>query len=246
MISVGITTRNRPEYLRLALLHFSEYSQNINIIVIDDNSEDGALNKIICNAYGVGYHYNSTRLGIAKSKNECLKRMVALDTEHFFLFDDDCFPKKAGWENCYIAAAQKSGMHHLMHLTPFSNIQPVGIMPHVTAYNNCAGVMLYVDKKAVDTVGGYDTRFGLYGYEHGQYSKRIHAAKLSGDYKYNTPCDSGEYIYSLDINYGWYKELPPFADGFSDKLYSSVTPQESFASEENAYLMNDFQIKVDL
>jgi glycosyltransferase involved in cell wall biosynthesis len=256
IISAGITTRNRPEYLRLALQHFLEYSKNINIIVIDDNSDNGMcqlINKETCESlkYGLNvnniklsYYYNETRLGIAKSKNECLRKMAALNTEHFFLFDDDCFPKKQDWEKCYIQAAQKSNAHHLMHLTPFSIIQPVKAMEHITAYNNCAGVMLYIDRKVVENVGGYDTRFGLYGYEHAQYSKRIHQAKLSGEYIYNTPNASGDYIYSLDINFGWYKELPPFADYFSDKLYSSVTKQEANTAADNAYLMNDCNCKI--
>lgn len=256
IISVGITTRNRPEYLKLALMHFLEYSQDINIIIIDDNSDNnGILNKATYESliYGfrvrninLSYYYNETRLGIAKSKNECLRKMVALNTEHFFLFDDDCFPKKEGWERCYVEAAQKSNVHHLIHLTPFSIIQPTAKMEHITAYNNCAGVMLYIDRNVIDIVGGYDTRFGLYGYEHAQYSKRIHAAKLAGEYNYNTPNYSGAYIYSLDINYGWYKELPPFTTYFSDKLYSSVTKQEANTAADNAHLMNDFKIKVEL
>lgn len=250
MITIGITTRNRPEYLALALEHFITYSRPTNKIIIINDDSDCSYQKVLNNIpanykNNISYHNNSVRNGIAKSKNECLKRMIDLNANHFFLFDDDCFPKKDGWEDCFINAAQKSNVHHLMFLTPFSIIQPIHKMDHITAYNNCAGVMLYLDKKVVETVGGFDTRFGFYGYEHAQYSKRIHAAKLSGNYLYNSPNNANDYIYSLDISFGWNQETPPLGN-FDKKLYSSVTKEEAQDASNNSWLMNDFQIKVNL
>jgi glycosyltransferase involved in cell wall biosynthesis len=252
MISVAITTRNRPEYLRLALVHFLHYSTQVNnIIIIDDNSDCKEENEKIIQEFkyafsftkciNLHYHYNNVRLGIAKSKNRCLNKMIELDTENFFLFDDDCFPKRIGWEACFIDASTDSNVHHLMFLTPFSIIQPVKQIGTITAYNNCAGVMLYVDRKVVEAVGGYDVRFGMYGYEHAQYSQRIYKAKLTGAYPYNTPNDANSYIYSLDISFGWNKEIPPFPEA-EQKLYSSVTKQEASLANENAYLMTDAPI----
>lgn len=250
MISVGITTRNRSKYLDLALQHFVKYSSVVDeIYIIDDGSDYTYQNFVVIKEWSsvsripISYSLNGTRLGIAKSKNKCLRHMQ--DSDHLFLFDDDCFPKKLGWEYCFIKAAQQSNVHHLMFLTPFSIIQPVQKMEHITAYNNCAGVMLYLNKYALDTVGGYDSRFGLYGYEHAQYSQRMFKAGLTGSHPYNTPNNANDYIYSLDINWGWNQQLPPLGD-FDQKLYSSVTQEEAKTAQDNAWLMNDYNIKVPL
>jgi hypothetical protein len=58
------------------------------------------------------------------------------------------------------------------------------------------------------------------------------------------PKDCGDFIYSLDIDFGWKKELPPH--GTVSSLYSSVTQEEAKKHEEYLYLLKDFDLKVPL
>lgn len=238
---IGITTRNRPEYLALALKHFAGFGGREHIFVYDDASTEPDANADICAEYGVSYAYGSERKGVAKAKNECLRALR--ENEHIFLFDDDCFPKKHGWQQCFITAARHTHVHHLMHIVPFSHITQIDELGPLAAFDGCSGVCLYVDKMCLNAVGGFDERFGIYGHEHAQYSQRAFLAKMSA-YPYMSPKNCGEFIYSLDINYGWKNEIPPL--GKVSKLYSSVTQEEAKKHEEYLYLLKDFDLKVPL
>jgi glycosyltransferase involved in cell wall biosynthesis len=103
-IGIGITTRNRNELLRRCvdsiLLHtLSPHT----LVIVDDASQEPVVEpraKVI---------RHSQRKGIACSKNDCLRALR--DCDHIFLFDDDCWPIREGWETQYIEASLISGCH---------------------------------------------------------------------------------------------------------------------------------------
>lgn len=91
----------------------------------------------------------------------------------------------------------------------------------IISYDNCNGCMLFFTREVVDKVGGFNKEFGYYGFEHADYSNRIHAAGLTPMGKYLCPAGASEYIYSLDIDHHkpeWHKKL---------KHKSSMTPKEA-------------------
>ena len=93
-IGIGITTRNRPDVIEFCVKqHLKHFNRNAKYLVVDDNSDDPDQNRKWAETIGE-YHYNEKRLGIAKSKNLCIK---SLDVDHLFLFDDDCFPIRNDW-----------------------------------------------------------------------------------------------------------------------------------------------------
>lgn len=126
--------------------------------------------------------------GIAKSKNMCLALLD--DCTDIFLFDDDCFPKVDNWFMLYI----NSGINHLCYTFGRKVLnQSNGL----TEYELPCGCMLYLKSECLDVVGGFDTDFENYSYEHVNYSQRIFNAEL-------TPAPfmdltlSKDYIHSMD------------------------------------------------
>lgn len=160
MISICITTRNRPKAFNLVLKSIKQHTNcEYQLIVVDDASE-----LPYCDAT---YRFEN-RVGIPAAKNKCLE---LAKYDHIFLFDDDTYPLHDEWYLPYI----KSGKEHLCFtfLTSFKSKK--GFKYH-TLGNGC---MLYVTRKCIDTIGGFDWNYGLGKYEHVDLSRRIHNAGLT-------------------------------------------------------------------
>jgi len=247
-IGIGITTRNRSIILDITLQHFLEYTPNINnykffVYNDTDNQEEKEKYYPVIEKYNfVNIEYGDNRLGIAKSKNKCLKFLH--DCEYVFLFDDDCFPKKIGWDQYYIDTYKKTDIHHLMHLSPVLGVSRQ--CDSITEFKNCMGVMLFFTRHALDILGGYDTRFNIYGYEHCQITNRAYDAKLMGNYwKYCSPNRSEEFIYSMDIELNNYGIAPPLNDmkniHFNSSLIGDEGKVQNFIDYNMKYL-NQYNI----
>jgi len=181
-IGIGITTRNRPEVLKYTIGQFFRFTPSeIDIVVVDDNSIEQT------DVDGCTYHYNTERLGVAKSKNECIK---LLDKDFVFLFDDDCFPTANKWWESWIDA----GENHMV-MSPGKVIRE--------KKDNCRhmdgglGCCIFLTRKAIETVGGFDPDFGMWVFEHAELSNRIFMAGLT-DWVYIAPLE--EHIYSFDYS----------------------------------------------
>ena len=195
--AVGITTYNRPQVLEFTLSQFDKYGGDV--IVIDDHSKGGCSKRCI---------RNEERLGIAKSKNKCISLLK--DYKKIFLFDDDCFPIKDKWWEIY------EGEHHYAHASyPSQHVKKyVGKNAY---WNGALGCAMMIDQEVLKTVGGMDSKFGLYGFEHVEYTMRIYRSGLI-PYPWLTPKNVQDYIWSFDA-LGSY-------DGFYWKPNSSISQAE--------------------
>lgn len=220
MVGIGITTRNRPEVFEFVAGQFNKYySDELKFVTIDDNSDNPDLNRRWAETIGE-YHFNETRLGIAKSKNECIKR---LDTDHIFLFDDDCFPTKPEWWKSWLDRA-----HHMVYaLSPLITIK--ALKDDTIWWNGCLGCCLYFTRHAIDTLGGFDPRFKVAGFEHVEITNRAKRAGLI-EHPYISPSVTG--IWSFDAS-GDYDE-------FTWYHKASMTKEEKrVAYAENAKAYNE-------
>ena len=250
---IGITTRNRPECLKVCLQHFAKFGHGDKIVVIDDNSEMWQVNKIVAESFGINviYKYSNSRLGISKAKNACLWELR--DCEHVFLFDDDAWPQRHNWAETWIKINEANDVGHSMfnvtsdaelELNPAFRavVQPITEIgtngTKMVSFSNCFGVMLYFNRKCLDTLGGFiNDAPHLYGYEHAQISERAHTAEFTQGHKYLTPSIASELIYSIDITYCMLK-IPPFFDTpWIDNFHSSVTLEESSQAVKNSAIM---------
>lgn len=191
-IGIGVLTYNRPEHLALwrkqIIKHSPEAIYNFHIA---DDTQD--------------------RKGIAYRSNECLRALK--DCDYIFIFNDDCFPIKSGWTDFFINAHKASGQHHFLYLKETPTIKNTDTVSEhwvgghlysesypINIYNNCAGCFMFLTKEAIEKVGAFDERYGIYGFEHADYSNRIHEAGLTPMGKYLCPAGASEYIYSLDLD----------------------------------------------
>lgn len=126
--------------------------------------------------------------GIAKAKNMCLALLD--DCEYIFLFDDDCYPKVENWFMPYI----NSGEPHLSYTFGRKILKK---SESLTEYELPCGCMLYINRKCLDVVGGFDTDFEGYSYEHVNYSDRVYNAGLTSG-KYLDVAGSDKLIHSMD------------------------------------------------
>lgn len=178
-IGMGVTSYKRPDHLNL-------WSKQIDKYVSDG-----------------GYYVHiemdyPDRKGIAYRKNECLRALK--DCDYVFLFDDDCFPIKAGWAEFFIEHSKASGQQHFMYLKETSTIKKIESKDGIDIYDNCAGCMMFFTKEVIERVGAYNPKYGTYGFEHAGMSNRIHKAGLTPLGAYSCPAGAGEYIYSMDLD----------------------------------------------
>lgn len=169
---------------------------------------------------GMKVHFAHDVFGIAKAKNECLRNLQ--DCDFVFLFDDDTFPIAEGWADHFINAHHRIGCHSFSYLHNYGDIRRVGSNKDVSIYSNAAGCMLFLTRDAIERVGSFNEAYGLYGYEHADYSERV---KLSGLAPHRNICpdNSQDYIYSMDLD-SW--------KTFDFKHKSTLTISEMKAAHE--------------
>lgn len=172
-IAICITTRNRLKVLDKSVSQWLRFlPKNAKIFIVDDASDIPCIR---------AHHYFYPQQGIAKAKNKCLELSEGYD--HVFLVDDDVYPKVEGWEKPYI----ESGLNH-MALTFEKNSKGSYYSPSVrkegtwngyNTYKAPNGCFLYLTREAIDTAGGMRPEFGIWGFEHVEYSQRIHLLGLT-------------------------------------------------------------------
>lgn len=196
-IGVGVTTRNRWEVLGRTLEDIrSRVPEGTPIVVVDDASDKPG---VISDA-NILWHRFENNVGIARAKNKCLEVLYNEGVDHMFLFDDDAWPIAEDWYLPYC----KSPEPHLMRIFPdlsgptkLRDIRVIYGDPNLLAYTGPRGMMLYVERRVLDVVGGMDVAYGKWGYEHGDWSNRIHNAGLT-TWRFADVNGGEKLIYSLD------------------------------------------------
>lgn len=211
---IAITTRNRPECLEKCLLAWGTYYPEIRIIIVDDASDVE-----YCDS---DYRF-SDRVGIPRAKNKCVELCMMSGAEHIFLVDDDCYPTQRGGLERYI----ESGFNHMCYTFYDRGNKTNNGYIHHNVGNGC---MMYFHRSIFETIGGFDTNFGLGKHEHNQMSHRCYYNGLI-PHPYIDFIGSSEYFYCLDQGSGHARsfseeENKQLID--SGKKYSSKT----FASKE--------------
>lgn len=170
-IGIGITTRNRREIAAVTVSQWMQFlPEGARIVVVDDASDRPFPD--------ASFRFEK-QAGIAAAKNKCLELLE--DCEHIFLSDDDCFPKVADWWQPYINNSQPHLMYTFTHLANGrrNGRNKQGEHKDYQYFELPCGCLLYLNSLCLRTVGGFDTEFKIWGYEHVEYSKRIYNAGLT-------------------------------------------------------------------
>lgn len=178
-IGVGVTVHNRHDTATETITHWRKMlPASARLVVVDDGST-------------VPFPAADLRLpgvGIAAAKNACLALLDGC--EHIFLSDDDLYPISPEWWEPYCA----SPVPHLAYLFGGRIREQRDGWVAKTVFHGC---LLYGRRCVLDRVGGMRTEFGQFGYEHVEWSRRIHNAGLT-PHKYMDVVNSGRLWHSLD------------------------------------------------
>ena len=155
--------------------------------------------------YKLSIYIDTPRRGVSFGKNTNLRELK--DCDYVFLFDSDCFPIQKGWENYFINSSIECEQQHFQMLIESSSNRLLAIASDldkkdftaVNVFENTNGCMMFMTKKCIEKVGGYNIDFGLYGFEHADYSNRIHKAELTPLGKYTCPNEANKFIFALDL-----------------------------------------------
>jgi GT2 family glycosyltransferase len=232
MIGIAITTHNRSQVLAYTLRHFDTFHplESYILVVTDDASspDEAAANARVCAHYGVHYAFSAERIGIAKNKNRGIDFLRKHDVSDYFLFDDDCMPRKIYWDQPFIRLQKDVGIHHSMHLVHAGpDVAVVHDNGTFRIWSNAGGFCMYFSRLAMNELRGMDERFGIYGHEHAELSRR--ASEKGWTPKgapYISPSNSGAFIYSLDMDLGWHQEVSPLGV-FSETFTSSIEDERA-------------------
>lgn len=166
--------------------------------------------------------------GVATTKNRLLRQLD--DCEHIFLFDDDTYPTASNWWVPYVEHKEP----HLMYQfklpgKPAYDMQELYRDESSVAYSHTRGAMLYIERRVLGVVGGMDTAYGLAGYEHPDWTNRIHNAGLTTHRAMDIP-GSNKLLYCLDQD-GLVESSIPKSHKGNHRLYC----QSRLSSEYKEY-----------
>ena len=180
-LGIGVTTFNRCEKLAVCISQLRRLTNvPFELVVADDGSEDGTT--ALCAREKVRY-VTGKNMGIAWNKNRALfflHRIVGCDV--IILLEDDCYPNQLGWQDIWIAAAQKWGHANLAgHWFSSDSLIGDGTVdsPFVSAL--LSGQCAVFHREALKVCGFIDSRFKGYGYEHAEHSSRLVRAGFGGE-----------------------------------------------------------------
>lgn len=197
-IGIGITTHNRYDIFKKTYEEIKRFAPtNAKIVIVDDASD-----KPVPEAT---YRF-ANNVGIARAKNKCFELLYNAGCEHFFLFDDDCYPVVDDWYKPY-TESNEPHLNYIFEEFKGSNKPKLNDTlllysdSSTRAYSHARGCMCYYKRICLDVCGGMSPVFGRWGYEHPDLSNRIYNAGLTS-FRYMDVPDSGKLFYSRDEHTG--------------------------------------------
>lgn len=190
MIGIGITSFNRNKILKETVSKIKQFTKSpYKLVIVDDGS--------VTPVEGADYRFKTSQ-GTPIANNKCIELLEGC--EHLFLFDDDCFVIKEGWELAYI----NSGVKHLNYSFKYKYEVVKGVR-HLENPNGC---MMYIHRDVINNIGGFDVGFIKYGYWHGSYSMRAFNVGLI-PHPFMDIVGSEDYLYCLDQDPKTHKTASP-------------------------------------
>lgn len=187
-IGIAITVHNRHDVAQKSIDNIKKLiPKGAKLVIVDDASKEPFKD--------ADFRFD-TNVGIAVAKNKCLELLQ--DCDYIFLFDDDTYPIHKDWYLRYI----NSGVKHLSFT--FERLKSGLLARAVISKNDIlkehkepCGCMIFLTKEVLQKVGGMDTDYGRWGYEHVGYSMRVYNNYLTPR-PFMDIIDSLDYIYCSD------------------------------------------------
>jgi glycosyltransferase involved in cell wall biosynthesis len=184
-IGVGILSYNRlPSLQRLIESIRNHTDLKRTTVFVSDESTNQDVKTWLNLQQDIIVVDNPSRLGVAGNSNRLLRCLSRF--KHKIMLNDDVLVLKTGWEKFYADAMATTGMHHFCYRQngvygaraediTTSNSNGLTLK---TIKDKPQGSIMAFDQKAFDTVGYFDERFGLYGMEHVDWSRRLSQSNI--------------------------------------------------------------------
>lgn len=191
-IGIGISTYERPEYLRTALASVADKLGGVvdYLVVCDDASEIHRdqiyqiLNEVNFN-FEYEYIINETNKSVAVTKNNCLKKIIDKNCDYIFLMENDMQVIDEKAVTGYIDISIKSGVQHFnyAHHSPM-NTSPIGVdeligigesdlvVDGIDVFIACCGSYSFYTKECIEKVGLMDEALCYNSWEHVEHTLR--------------------------------------------------------------------------
>lgn len=163
-IGVGILTCNRPELFKKLYGSIANV-EILDYLVIVNDGDPFTMYKNDKHDYII----NSENLGVAKSKNIAIKRLLDYGCDHIFLIEDDIFIKDPTVFEKYIETSKVTGIQHLNYSQHgmMNKAWPEAKLPNpriiidydnikLPLYPHCVGAFSYYSRKCLETAGLMD------------------------------------------------------------------------------------------
>ena len=191
-IGIGISTHERPDYLRTALASVKEnLSDVVDYLIVCDDASSVYKNEVndILNVFNFKFEYeyiiNDTNKSVAITKNNCLKKILDKNCDYIFLMENDMQIINEKAVTGYIDASIKSGIHHFnyAHHSPMntssidiSHLAEIGesdlIVDGIDVFIACCGSYSFYTKECIEKVGLMDEALRYNCWEHVEHTLR--------------------------------------------------------------------------
>ena len=190
-VSIGVTTFNRPEYLRKCLRAIQQYVAPLcDSIYIHNDGSDKKFHAEYQRAYarlpGAIIQDSPVNEGVAKSKNHLLRSMLESGSTWLLLCEDDILVKSPEAVTAYVAACEDSGLDHLSFALhgPANQGGPVRADDTLAYYPHSIGAWCIYSRRCLEDVGLFNENLHN-AWEHVELSLRLaRAGYTTGAYEY--------------------------------------------------------------
>jgi len=198
-IGLGITTYERPEYLKQCLEGVIKHLlPEVDVCYLyNDGSKNTAYELIYRKLPSkINYCYAQKNRGVAHAKNWLLRHMMDDGCDYMFLLEDDIVPQSPKAITEYIRKSDESGIEHMMFA--HHGIANVGKLylreKGVDLYTACIGAYAFYTARVIREVGYFDGNF-INAWEHIEHTFRVQKAGLTTPYPtYPDLTDSKKYL----------------------------------------------------
>lgn len=159
VVGLGVTTWKRPGLFRECRASILRHLAGVvdYVVVVQDGGECYIRD---CPSYWRTVDHGDN-WGWARSKNQCLDRLVTLGCNHLFMIEDDVLVTDRRAVTGYIDAAEQTGLGYLSgHPWGEASTPLVEVDGPVTWWAYVGSWWTYMSRTAYQTAGGYDTVLG--------------------------------------------------------------------------------------
>lgn len=143
-------------------------------------------------------HSDENRIGVSKSRNNCIKYLYDQNCDYIAIMDDDVYLTYEGWFE-YIVKAMEEANVHLSGLPSNFYGKHLSTVKEMSYWNSMIGAFHMMSRRFIEKVGYFNTEYDTYGSEDGAYQHRARRSGLIGRRGLPSALRSPFYIHSQDV-----------------------------------------------